>query len=99
MSEMTIRKAIRERKKLQFLYDGNLRIVNPHVYGQSSKNKVILLGIQTGGYTSRGALPDWRMFETVKIQNMQLLDEVFSPAYHIYNPFDSHIEYVYERVG
>lgn len=99
MFNVIITQAIRERRKLQFNYQGRTRVVDPHVFGVSSKGNEIILCWQTGGSSSKpGDLPNWRMFETDKIQGLQITNDNFTPRAQSRNPFESDIRTAYVSV-
>ncbi len=74
--ENTIITAIKEKKILSFIYSGHARIVEPHVYGINEGSQQ-LLGYQTRGSSSSGAVPEWRRFKISAMQNLQILNEFF----------------------
>ena len=70
-----IRAAIKQTRLLRLRYRNKLRIVEPHDYGMH--NGVIkLLTWQIGG-ASNGPLPNWRLMETNRISDAQMLDRTF----------------------
>lgn len=93
-----ITQAIRERRKLQFSYHGRPRLTDPQVFGVSSKGNEVVLCWQTGGHSSKGGLPDWRMFETAEMHGVQLTGEHFTPRPQRHNTFESDIRTVYAAV-
>jgi hypothetical protein len=68
----TIRKAISDREVIEFTYKGYLRIAEPHIYG-IKKGKRQLLVYQTGGLTSSGRIPDWRLVDLGEISGLRVL--------------------------
>lgn len=72
----TIRGAIRERRKLEFVYSGHTRIAEPHVAGIKDGREGIL-AYQTGGTSSSGELPEWRRFHLDGISQLRVLDDTF----------------------
>ena len=95
-----IKQAIREKRKLQFIYQNKNRVVDPHVFGVTAKNNEVILCWQTGGSSSRpNDLPNWRMFETNKISQLQILNENFIPQSHRHNAFESDIKTVYALIS
>lgn len=59
---VTCVQAIQMKWMVAFEYRGHVRFVEPHEVGVRG-NKVFLLGYQTGGTTSRGKIPGWRLFD------------------------------------
>jgi hypothetical protein len=99
MSNSLIVQAIRERRKLQFIYHGKMRLVDPHVFGVSTKNHEVILSWQTGGSSSKPHdLPNWRMFETHEIHGLQMTNINFVPQSQHHNPFHSDIHTTYAAV-
>jgi hypothetical protein len=74
--EELITQAINQKKFIQFIYQGRLRVAEPHVLGVTNSIKQVLC-YQTGGHSSRGNLPDWRRFDLHEIVNLTVLDATF----------------------
>src|SRR5579884_285452 len=62
-----IRKAIRNRRLIQFQYKNHERIAEPHDYGV--QNGIVRLFCYQVGGRSTGRLPGWRMINVSKMQN------------------------------
>lgn len=76
----TIIHAIKERKKVKFSYRAKDRIVDPHIFGISTKGEEVILGWQTAGNTSKtGDLPNWRMFKIREVYDLQITIDNFIP--------------------
>ena len=54
--------AIKNRQLLEFSYNGNLRIVEPHTFGVFSNGNEILVTYQVDGTSDSGKVPDWSPF-------------------------------------
>jgi hypothetical protein len=70
-----LRKAIQEKRLIQFVYRGKPRIIEPHDYG-IHKGVVKLFGYQVGGLSSE-PLPNWRWALVNSISNLRLRNERF----------------------
>ncbi len=70
-----LRVAIQQRRLIQFTYQGAQRIAEPHDYGVSG-GRIRLLAFQVRGQ-SKGPLPDWRMFDLARMEQVAVLDEPF----------------------
>ncbi len=83
--------AIRERRLLQFYYDGGIRVVEPYAYGYGRKGDLKLRAYQVSGYSSSGQTEGWKLFNADKIIGIKILEEHFDirPEYNPYG--DSHI--------
>ena len=58
MFDQLITRAIGEHHKLHFTYHGKSRVVDPHVFGISTKGNKVVLCWQTGGQSSKNDLPN-----------------------------------------
>jgi hypothetical protein len=72
-----IRRAIRERRLIEFTLHGLPRVAEPHVYGVCKRTTQLLI-YQVRGQSRSGGLPDWRRVDILEMQGARLLDEVFS---------------------
>ena len=92
-----LRKAIRRKRLIRFVYQNKERIVEPHDYG--IHNGIIkLLAYQVRGASS-GKLPGWRWFEISGISGAGCLPQTFPgnrppPSGH-HNSWDE----IFIRVG
>ena len=68
--------AIEGKFLIEFLYEGGIRVVEPHCYGLSSAGNEAFRGYQVDGFSSSGTL-GWRMFMLSKVQNMAVLEKTF----------------------
>jgi hypothetical protein len=98
MFNQLITQAIKERRKLHFTYHGKSRVVDPHVFGISTKGNKVVLCWQTGGFYSKNDLPNWRMFETHEIQGLRIGNECFTPQLKRHNKYESNIQTVYATI-
>jgi len=74
--DATIRLAILQKRLVQFLLHGRLRVAEPHDYG--IRNGVPqLLVYQVAGESNSGRLPNWRWVVLAEATGMQLLDRTF----------------------
>jgi predicted DNA-binding transcriptional regulator YafY len=74
--DQLIRRAIQQKRLIQFVYKGKERMVEPHDYG-IQKGIVRLLSWQVGGQSS-GRLPGWRWFDVSDMQDVEMLDKTFA---------------------
>ena len=70
-------KAIQNKLLVSCSYDGFPRVVEPHCLGRGDRG-LLLRCYQTGGGSSKGNIPDWRMFSVEKMENVLVLDEHFT---------------------
>lgn len=76
-ADAAIRRAIIEKKVIQFALDGGVRTAEPHDYGVR-KGKVQLLVYQLSGASRSGRLPDWRWVDLSRATDFQVLDQTFA---------------------
>jgi hypothetical protein len=86
--EKTIADAIRNRKILEFSYNGQPRIVEPQTYGISTTGHPILRGYQRTGGSISGYTTGLRLFDIAKISHLRQTGEHFAEARPGHNPND-----------
>ncbi len=67
--DSTLRKAINEKRLLEIMYNGSLRVVEPHCYGVTAKGNLAFMAFDTNS---------WKVFELSKVTTFKLLTEKFS---------------------
>ena len=75
---MSIANAIRERKLLQFTYDGFSRTVEPHAYGIDRKNRYVVRAFQVAGGSESGEYVGWKLFCEDEMLGTAVLNQTFS---------------------
>ena len=70
--------AIENQFVIEFYYDGEIRVVEPHCYGVSSKGNEIVRGYQVGGYSSSGKM-GWKLYDLSKISDLVITSDTFDP--------------------
>jgi hypothetical protein len=94
----TIREAIRQRRRLQFEYEGHLRVVEPYCYGVSTGDHDSLRAIQVRGSSTSGRMTSGKLWTVSKMRDVRMLDETFTPNDPKYNPDDQHMKQIYCRI-
>jgi predicted DNA-binding transcriptional regulator YafY len=88
--EKTIIDALRNRKVLEFSYNGQPRIVEPQSYGLSNKTEhPVMRGFQRTGGSLSGYTRGLRLFELAKISELRQTGERFAKAQPGHNPNDT----------
>ena len=82
--EKMIRRALAERRMLQFDYHGFPRRVEPHALGHAAEDRLALLGWQVSGGSQSEPPPGWRTFLLHEIAALKILRTTFAPrpGYH-----------------
>ena len=75
--ETILRRAIAERRLVEFLFQGCVRIAEPHDYGVR-QGKTQLLAFQVAGESKSGALPNWRWIDLAHASSFRLLEQTFA---------------------
>ena len=87
--------AIETRCRLEFEYDGVLRIVEPYCHGVTSRGLESLRAIQVGG--ARGKFGFGKLWTIAKMTNVRLTVP-FAPRDPNYNPNDSAMSEIHCRI-
>ncbi|MDB5810796.1 MAG: higA [Betaproteobacteria bacterium] len=82
--------AIREKRRLRFIYSDKPRLVEPQCYGIGNKGTELLRGHQIAGGVQREPL-----FDVSKITKLVLLDEIFTKPGPNYSKNDSAMKTIY----
>jgi len=61
---------------LQFDYEGEQRIVEPHCYGVTTKGNEAIRAYQIDGYSSSGKM-GWKLYDLSKADSIEMLNETF----------------------
>lgn len=72
----TIIDAIEGQNLLQFDYEGEQRIVEPHCYGLTTKGNEAIRAYQVDGYSSSGKM-GWKLYDMAKADSFEVLSETF----------------------
>jgi hypothetical protein len=92
-----LRKAIKTRHLIRFLYKNQERVAEPHDYG--IQNGIVRLFTYQVGGRSSGRLPGWRLINVSEIHDCEILKKEF--AGHRETPTGTHHHWnqVFMRVG
>lgn len=94
----TIIEAIENRNMLEFDYDGHFRVVEPHTVGISKTGKEMLAAYQVDGESNRVKVPDWGQFSVSKIENLEVLNDVFDGTRPGYTRGDSRMDEIFAEL-
>jgi predicted DNA-binding transcriptional regulator YafY len=88
-----ILESIRTRRRLRFLYNGRVRIVEPQCYGMGTKGTELLRAHQLQGGEQREPL-----FDVSKIEDLVMLDETFTKPGPNYKRDDSAMKTIFAQL-
>jgi len=74
--DRAIRKAIEEKRLIEFCFHDLIRIGEPHDYGLRNGTDQLLV-YQVGGKSHSGGLPNWRWVKVAEISELKLLKATF----------------------
>ena len=92
MNQMLVR-AIQQRRRLHFLYNGRTRLVEPQCSGIGRKGPELLRAHQLQGGKEREPL-----FDVSKIADLQVLNELFDRPGPNYKKDDSAMETIFAQL-
>lgn len=93
----TIINAIKNQNVLEIVYEGELRIVEPHCYGETTKGNEGLRVFQTGGYSSSGRM-GWKLYDLGKADDIDVLDDTFPGPRPGYKRGDKGMDEIYAEL-
>ena len=88
-----ILESIRTRRRLRFLYNGRVRIVEPQCYGTGTKGTELVRVHQLQGGDQREPL-----FDVSKIKHLVMLDETFTKPGPNYKKGDSAMKTIFAQL-
>ena len=88
-------RAVRERRLLMFAYGDRVRVVEPHLYGETSGGGHILSAWLRPGYSRSEPDGGWRSFKVDELESLQLLTEHFAGPREGFNARDQRMAQVY----
>ena len=92
MNEMLVR-AIEQKRRLRFLYNGRMRLVEPQCYGIGTKGTELLRAHQLQGGQEREPL-----FDVSKLDGLEVLDERFDRPGPNYKRDDSAMKTIFAQL-
>ena len=94
MHELLCR-AITERRLLMFAYGDRVRVVEPHLYGETTGGSRILSAWLRPGYSRSTPDGGWRSFKVEEISQLQMLTEHFDAPRDGFNAGDQRMVEVF----
>ena len=92
-----LRRAIKSRHLIRFLYKNQERIAEPHDYG--IQNGIARLFCYQIGGRSGGRLPGWRMINVLEMRDCEILEKQFAGNRDTPTGVHHHWNEVFARVG
>ena len=73
----SISQAIAEMRLVQFVYKGEVRVVEPHMLAHNQRDHLALSAWWVDGYSNSGSSPYWREYLLSEISGVQILSGTF----------------------
>lgn len=89
--------AIENKNLIEFNYDGESRIVEPHCYGLSTKGNEVLRAYQVDGFSSSGKM-GWKLYDLGKANNINILEDIFDKPRNDYKRGDKGMDEIYSEL-
>jgi hypothetical protein len=86
--------AILNRNVIQFYYENELRVVEPHCYGLTTARNEGLRAFQIDGYSSSGKM-GWKMYDLGKAESIEILEDTFNTPRLGYKKGDRGMDEIY----
>jgi hypothetical protein len=68
--------AIENMNVIEFSYDGENRVVEPHCFGVTTEGNDAIRAFQVDGYSSSGRM-GWKLYDLSKMDDLSVLEEIF----------------------
>ena len=92
-----IKDAIKHQNVIEFYYEGELRIVEPHCYGETTAGNEGLRAFQIDGYSSTGKF-GWKMYDLGKAHDVTVTSDVFNGPRPGYQRGDKGMSEIYAEL-
>jgi hypothetical protein len=93
----TIIEAIENQNVIEFYYEGELRVVEPHCYGVTTAGNEGLRAYQIDGYSSSGKL-GWKMYDLGKAEDLIITEDLFNGPRTGYKRGDKGMDDIYAEL-
>jgi len=89
--------AIENQNVIEFYYDGELRVVEPHCYGITTAGNEGLRAFQIDGYSSTGKF-GWKMYDLGKANDITITQDQFDGPRPGYQTGDKGLSTIYAEI-
>lgn len=94
----TIVQAIRDKCVLEVHYHGYSRVVEPHTFGVTQRNRDAIRVYQTAGGSVSGESPGWKLLCLDEIVSLRLTTNQFHVPRQGYRRGDMGMTHIYEEI-
>lgn len=89
--------AIENQNVIEFYYDNELRVVEPHCFGQTTAGNLGLRAFQIDGYSSTGKF-GWKMYDLGKADRLTITESQFETSRPGYKCGDKGMSDIYAEL-
>lgn len=89
--------AIENQNVIEFYYDGELRVVEPHCYGVTTAGNEGMRAFQIDGYSSTGKF-GWKMYDLGKADDINVTESQFEGPRPGYQSGDKGMSRIYAEL-
>lgn len=93
----TIIEAIENQNIIEFYYEGELRVVEPHCYGLTTAGNEGLRAFQVDGFSSSGKF-GWKMYDLGKAEDIEITNDSFNNPRTGYKRGDKGMDEIYAEL-
>lgn len=93
-----IKNAVETRTILEFTYDEEPRVVEPHAHGVSTAGNEVLRCYQIKGGSVSGTVPGWHLMKISKMVNLNVTDSHFDSPRTGYKRGDKGMKTIYAEI-
>lgn len=93
-----INEAIKNRKLLEFNYQGFYRVVEPHTFGIFTNGNELLIAYQVDGESKSRKPPFWSNFLIEEIEDLSILNDSFLEPRDGYKKGDKRFRYIFSEL-
>jgi hypothetical protein len=93
-----IKKSVETMTILEFTYDGEPRVVEPHAYGVSRAGNEVLRCYQIAGGSVSGKVLGWHLMKISKMINLKVTDSHFNSPRPGYKKGDKGMTTIYAQL-
>jgi predicted DNA-binding transcriptional regulator YafY len=97
--DLTLRRAIGDRRLLELTYHGRVRVVEPHDYGVlGGTRRLLAYQLRRNGEPGARGNTGWRLFDVSKMEGCVMLDTAFPGSRRLDHQDHHSWEVIYARV-
>ncbi len=93
-----VKTSVETKTILEFNYDGQQRVVEPHAHGVSTAGNEVLRCYQIAGGSNSGNVPGWHLMTVTKMVDLTVTDSHFNSPRPGYKKEDKSLSTIYAQL-